>query len=1086
MTRTKSNRRGIAWRLINRRYELATLAAMSAATACANNGSSTSAQSEKIGVSKAAIVTTSQGTTAAQNAINFMVPDAIAFTQANQCLSCHRQPDTLISASISAQLLPGITLDTSATTGTGYIANLIISQQQGDGSWLESGSDESISAEALWALAGYARSGGSINVLPSVKAGLLYLVPHASTTTFPVDAFSFSGAQRTYLANDFTDSPQMFDWYLPTTQSVYATRVLLDLDPTLSASDVSTLSAQQVSYTDALEGTTMRSLSSTTVQHLALTGIAMAESGRASSADGQAIGAQIIARQTSGSGWADPSSPDGTLAGVNTLTTGEALYALCRLGVRARVNASAGAGLDWLMSQQQDDGSWLLPSHNSAVSSSWALLAVACASNPSGTAEFNPLTANGSPEAPVTETFTTTLNVTNTSSDARVAAIAITGGPSGAIITASPSSLSLDGDASAPVTVTIQLPIGLPVSTSYPFSAAVAFSDADGNLESSVSATYTLAIGATPDASLTATTTTLTNPPTRADIGSSISLSAAVAGSDSQVVRTGTVAFSVDGQAIATVAATGDAYPSSWTVPSLSIGNHTLHAAFSGSTGSIVFSASSVDQTIEVEPPAPAAPVVSGVTDGSTSSNGVYSMSGVGTPGDTIAILANGVVVRTATIGADGTWGASFALSPGAYALSTVETGPGGTSAPTTSNVTVQPTAPIIGGPAAGTTSSAMIQTVSGTATPGATINVMRGGVVVATTTAGQDGTYSVGVTLVPGPNDLTVSQTVGGETGPLSGVTYNQTPSAPSIGSPSSPTSAQKSSSTDVTGTTVPGATVVLTDNGVVIGSVTAGSDGTYSIPATLSSGKNNLSVTSTVGGIPGAASQPVMIRVDADPPFFPAAPQDVNAFAPTNDGIAVSWPQIWAYDAQDGRILSTCGFARGTTFKVGSTPVDCVASDTVGNHAATQFMVNVTLQQLPTLEMPPGKSITVKSAIATGANVSFDVTAKNAEGSPIAAICTPASGSFFAAGTTKVDCTATDTIAKTAASSSFDVTVIPVPYYGVDAGAEAAAPMAASGGCNMSHSTGTTDLSPLVALGIAITAARRRRKQNGSDRIH
>ena len=1002
----------------------------------------------------------------------------------NKCLSCHRQPDSLISASAAAQLLPGITLDTSATTGTGYIATLIINTQDAAGNWDNGGSDvQSMSAEALWGIAGYARANGPIDVLPSIKKGLLWLVPRASSVTFPNDGSPFAGQTRTYLNNDFTDTPQMFDWYLPTAQSIYATRVLLDLDTTLGVSDVSTLSAQQTSYTDALEGATMRNLAGVSVQRLSLTAIAMAESGRASTMDAQTIGAQILARQTSGSGWADPALPDPSLTVVNTLTTGQALYALCRLGFRARVSAAAGAGLDWLTGQQQDDGEWLLPAHNSSVSSSWALLAVACASNPSGTGEFNPLTANGSPEAPVTETFTSTLTVTNTSSDARTATIVVTGGPVGALITATPSSLSLDGDASAPVIVSITLPAGLPVSTSYPFVAAVDF--INGVTTSHVTATFTTAIGAMADASLTATTTTLSNPPSRVDIGSSVSISADVAGSDGQIVHPGTVAYSIDSQPIATVSVSGDAFPTTWTVPTLTIGSHTLHIAYSGSSGAIVFAPSSVDQAIDIEPPAPPAPVVTGVANGSTSTNGVYDLSGVGTPGDTIAILANGVLVRTATVGADGTWGASFALSPGAYALSTVETGPGGTSDPTTSNVSVQPMAPVIAGPAPGTTFTSMMQQVSGTATPGATINVMRNGVIVGTTTAGPDGSYSVGVALVPGPNDLTVSQKVNGVSGALGGVTYNETPSAPSIGSPSTATSSQKTTPTDVTGTTVPGATVVLTDNGVVIGSAVAGPDGSYSIPATLSAGQNSLSVTSSVGGIPGAASRPVIVRVDGDAPFFPVAPHDVAAYAPTNDGTAVTWPAIGAYDAQEGRLASKCDRDSGSNFPVGSTRVGCFAVDSLGNIGLTSFNVKVTLQQLPTLDMPKEKDMIVKSAIATGANVSFDVTAKDAEGNPIAALCVPASGSFFKAGTTKVTCTASDPVAETAASSTFDVTVIPVPYYGVAATPKADPALSAGGGCNMSQSTGTTDLSPLVALGLAIAAASRRRKQNGVDSI-
>ncbi len=1077
MTRPAPTRRSLARHLLSRRLELLTLASVSTAAACA---ATNSADGEKVGTSSSALVTTLQGTSAAQNAINYLVPDAVAFTQENNCLSCHRQPDVLIATSTAASLLPGITLDTSAATGTGFIANLVTGNQAADGSWTDSGSTTSMSAESLWALAGYARAGGPINVLPNVKSGLLWAVPKASTKTFPADAFPFAGQQRTYLNNDFYDTPQMFDWFLPTAQMVFATRVALDLDPTLSASNVSTLSAQQTSYTDALEGTVMRALAGSSVQQLSLTAIAMAESGRASSADGKSIAAQILADQTTGSGWADPTLPDSSLQTPNTLTSGQALYALCRLGVRPRVNLAAGAGLDWLIGQQLADGSWPLPNHNYAVSSSWALLAVACVSNPSGTAEFDPLTANGSPSAPVTESFASTLNVTNTSSDSRTATIAITGGPAGAVITATPSTLTLAGDASSPVKVTIQLPAGLPASTSYPFTATVTFAGAN-NSSSKVVATYTAAIGGTPDTNLTATTTSwVTSPPSKVDVGSSVSLSAAVAASDGTAVSAGQLAYSLDGTVFTTVSATNGAYSTSWKVPTMTYGSHTLHAAYLGSSGTVVFAASApADQVIDVEPPAPPAPVVSGVTDGSTSTSGSYNLSGTGTPGDTIAILANGVVVRTATVGPDGSWGASFSLNPGAYAISTVETGPGGPSSPSTANVTVQPTAPTVAGPASGTTFDTLVTTVSGKGTPGATINVTRDGSVVGTTTAGPDGSYAIGVDLVAGPNELAVAQTVNGETSSLSDVTYNRTPSAPSITTPNSLATSQRISSTTVNGIAVPGSTVLLLDNGVTVGSGTAGTDGSYAITATLLTGTNKLSVTSSVGGVPGAASALTTIRVDADAPFFPVPPVALTAYAPTKAGVVVSWPAISAFDAQDGQLAATCDHPSGSTFPLGATTVTCSAADTLGNASSASFQVNVVLQVLPTLQLPAGKNMVVKTAIATGANVSFDVTALNAEGAPMAALCAPASGSFFPAGTTKVDCTATDNVAMTAATASFEVTVVPVPYYGVDKAAPSSTTASqGDGGCSMGGDGSGVDFSAIAGVGMAIAAARRRRR--------
>ena len=145
MKKPHENRRSFARHLRNRRYELAACAAITGATACATSTPSNDA--ENVRSTSAALLTSAQGTAAAQLAMNFTVSNAVAFTQQNQCLSCHRQPDTLISVSISAQLLPGVTLDTSAATGTGFIANLVTANQLSDGHWDNSGSTTSMSPD---------------------------------------------------------------------------------------------------------------------------------------------------------------------------------------------------------------------------------------------------------------------------------------------------------------------------------------------------------------------------------------------------------------------------------------------------------------------------------------------------------------------------------------------------------------------------------------------------------------------------------------------------------------------------------------------------------------------------------------------------------------------------------------------------------------------------------------------------------------------------------------------------------------------------------------------------------------------------
>jgi hypothetical protein len=81
------------------------------------------------------------------------------------------------------------------------------------------------------------------------------------------------------------------------------------------------------------------------------------------------------------------------------------------------------------------------------------------------------------------------------------------------------------------------------------------------------------------------------------------------------------------------------------------------------------------------------------------------------------------------------------------------------------------------------------------------------------------------------------------------------------------------------------------------------------------------------------------------------------------------------------------------------------------------------VTVNNNPPTFTPPA-NITTPATSATGAVVSFTAAGNDVEDGPIAAVCTPASGSTFAVGTTTVSCTVTDSRGATA-NGSFGVTV-------------------------------------------------------------
>jgi uncharacterized surface protein with fasciclin (FAS1) repeats len=135
---------------------------------------------------------------------------------------------------------------------------------------------------------------------------------------------------------------------------------------------------------------------------------------------------------------------------------------------------------------------------------------------------------------------------------------------------------------------------------------------------------------------------------------------------------------------------------------------------------------------------------------------GELLLTGVGTPGREVAVLVDGVQVGTTTVGDDGTWSLPVELPAGApevvvqtldadgQVLNESEPLTFSIATPVPPAVTVPETAP-----AAGSVS------LSGTAAPGAEVEIVVDGEVVGTTTAGDDGTWSLDVDLEAGEYEL-------------------------------------------------------------------------------------------------------------------------------------------------------------------------------------------------------------------------------------------------------------------------------------------------------------------------------------------
>lgn len=106
-------------------------------------------------------------------------------------------------------------------------------------------------------------------------------------------------------------------------------------------------------------------------------------------------------------------------------------------------------------------------------------------------------------------------------------------------------------------------------------------------------------------------------------------------------------------------------------------------------------------------------------------------------------------------------------------------------------------------------------------------------------------------------------------------------------------------------------------------------------------------------------------------------------------------------------------CSPASGSTFATGTTSVICTASNTCG---ISQCTFSVTINETPVIAACPS-DITTCNPVVTYSSPS-------ATGTPVASVvCSPASGSTFAVGTTVVTCTATNSCGSS--SCSFNVNI-------------------------------------------------------------
>ncbi|MEZ4593913.1 MAG: Ig-like domain-containing protein, partial [Chloroflexota bacterium] len=285
---------------------------------------------------------------------------------------------------------------------------------------------------------------------------------------------------------------------------------------------------------------------------------------------------------------------------------------------------------------------------------------------------------------------------------------------------------------------------------------------------------------------------------------------------------------------------------------------------------------------------------------------GEVEFSGVGAPGSTIELVANGEVVGTAVVTPDGTWTIPATLAAGDYDFSLRMLDANGnllaeSEGRSTTVAAVAPAfiLPTFNLPAANLAGGDV--TLTGTGTPGAELEIVVNGEVLGTAVVADDGTWEFPTTLPAGDYELalrTVDEAgTAVETDPVG---FSLMAAAPTLAEPADGSSAD-AGALSFSGTGEPGSEVEILDGDEVVGTAVVNADGTWQFSYTPTAGDHTFGVRAA-GASETTATSSVTVAEAADESATVSA--DEAASLPT-DFCANAEPGI---DQGDTYIVARC----------------------------------------------------------------------------------------------------------------------------------------------------------------------------------
>jgi hypothetical protein len=182
---------------------------------------------------------------------------------------------------------------------------------------------------------------------------------------------------------------------------------------------------------------------------------------------------------------------------------------------------------------------------------------------------------------------------------------------------------------------------------------------------------------------------------------------------------------------------------------------------------------------------------------------------------------------------------------------------------------------------------------------------------------------------------------------------------------------------------------------------------------------------------------------------------PGDMTAEA-TGAGGAVVTYSASASDLVDPSPTFGCSPASASMFPLGTTTVNCAATDHTGNTSSKSFTVTVQDTTPPAITVPA--DITAEATGPSGAVVTYSASASDLVDPSPTFGCLPASASTFPLGATTVDCTATDHSGNTS-TKSFKVTVQDTTPPAVHVPGDLTVAATGAGGANVTYTVTFTD---------------------------